>query len=219
MACVRRGSSRTRFGWLLSVPFLTALTLTPPSTAQAQDRMPRLHAGDIPGGWLSELRFGVMAHDPGFLGGKETGADLNGELLFTTPVPRAWVEGVSPRVRWLLQPRPHMGFLLNTAGDTSAAYLGLTFTAPLAYDVFRPGDAIRLDLFGGGSVNDGLRFSRVPDRKSLGSNTLFRVGGEIGYQITPRYSVALYLDHMSNAGLARRNQGYNTVGLRFGVGF
>lgn len=181
--------------------------------------MPRLHAGDIPGGWLSELRFGAMAHDPQFLDGKERGADLNGELLFTTPVPLAWVEGVSPRWRWLLQPRPHIGFLANTAGHTSAGYLGLTFTAPLAYDVLRPGDAIRFDLFGGGAVNDGLHNSRLADRKSLGSSTLFRVGGEIGYQFTPRYSVSLYLDHQSNGGLARRNQGYNTLGLRFGIGF
>lgn len=218
MALPRHGFRKVRSGWPLSLPLLAALAFAP-SGAQAQDRMPRLHAGDIPGGWLSELRFGAMAHDPGFLGGKESGADLNAEILFTTPVPLSWVEGISPRIRWLLQPRPHMGFLLNTSGDTSAGYVGLTFTAPLAYDFFRPGDAIRFDLFGGGSVNDGLRFSRVPDRKALGSNTLFRVGGEIGYQITPRYSVALYLDHMSNGGLAHRNQGYNTLGVRFGVGF
>lgn len=218
MALPRHGFRKARSGWPLCLPLLAALAFAP-SGAQAQDRMPRLHAGDIPGGWLSELRFGAMAHDPGFLGGKERGADLNAELLFTTPVPQSWVEGISPRIRWLLQPRPHMGFLLNTSGDTSAGYVGLTFTTALAYDVFRPGDAIRFDLFGGGSVNDGLRFSRVPDRKALGSNTLFRVGGEIGYQITPRYSVALYLDHMSNGGLAHRNQGYNTLGLRFGVGF
>lgn len=218
MALLRHDVLTASSGWSLVLPVLAGLALAP-AGAQAQDRMPRLHAGDIPGGWLSELRFGAMVHDPHFLDGKENGADLNAELLFTTPVPQSWVEGISPRIRWLLQPRPHMGFLLNTSGDTSAGYVGLTFTTALAYDVFRPGDAIRFDFFGGGSVNDGLRYSRVTDRKALGSNTLFRVGGEIGYQITPRYSVALYLDHMSNGGLAHRNQGYNTLGLRFGVGF
>jgi lipid A 3-O-deacylase len=179
-----------------------------------------MHAGETAATWLSEVRGGLAWHDPAWLaGGRESGLDINGELLFVTPLPRAWAESLSPAWRWLATPRPHIGFTANTSGNTSSGYLGLTWSAALSRDVFRRGDAIRFDLFGGGAVHDGLRYTQLTDRKALGSSTLFRVGAEIGYQFTPRYSVSLYIDHMSNAGLVRVNEGLNTVGMRFGVGF
>lgn len=198
------------------MPLLAAL----PLAAQAQDALPRMHAGETAATWLSELRGGLTWHDPAWLaGGRESGLDINGELLFVTPLPRAWAESLSPSWRWLATPRPHIGFTANTSGNTSSGYFGATWSVPLAHDVFRRGDAIRLDLFGGGAVHDGLRNTHLTDRKALGSSLLFRGGGEIGYQFTPRHSVALFIDHMSNGGLSRSNEGLNTVGLRFGLGF
>ncbi|MBS7812821.1 acyloxyacyl hydrolase [Roseococcus pinisoli] len=204
--------------WASRLSLVTFLALSP-AMARSQEVLPRMHAGLTVETWLSELRGGLTWHDPSFLNGRESGLDINGELLFVTPVPRSWGEGLSPGWRWLATPRPHLGFTANTSGNTSSGYFGLTWSVPIARDVFRRGDAIRFDFFGGGAVHDGLRYSHVADRKSLGSSLLFRVGGEIGYQFTPRYSVSLFLDHMSNAGLARENQGLNTLGLRFGVGF
>ena len=122
-------------------------------------------------------------------------------------------------MRWLATPRPHIGFSANTAGDTSKGYFGLTWTALLARDVLRACDGIRADLLFGGSVNDGKHATNNPDRKSLGGNLLFHLGAELGYQITPRYSVSVFVDHDSNGGLARLNEGLNSIGLRFGVAF
>ncbi|MFC7538578.1 acyloxyacyl hydrolase [Siccirubricoccus deserti] len=34
----------------------------------------------------------------------------------------------------------------------------------------------------------------------------------------PRWSVSLFLDHESNAGSARENEGMNSLGLRLGFG-
>jgi len=82
--------------------------------------------------------------------------------------------------------------------------------------VLRPGDGIRFDILFGGSINNGLHDRRLPDRKDLGGNLLFHVGGEFGYQINQVWSVSLFLDHDSNGGTAKRNQGLNSVGLRLG---
>lgn len=190
-----------------------------PGLAAAQPSEARLQAGGSTPTWLSELRLGLLAHDPAFMNGKEEGLNINGEVLFTSPIPRDWAAGRPPAWRWLLRPRPHLGFSANTAGATSKGYAGLTWTLPLAAGLLRPGDGLALDIFGGGSVNDGLHVSREPDRKSLGSSLGFRVGAELGYRITPRHTVSIFFDHDSNGGLARRNQGLNSLGLRFGIGF
>jgi lipid A 3-O-deacylase len=186
-----------------------------PVTAQAENGMPRIHAGEGFAGVFSEIRGGATWHD---MGVREGGADINGELLFVTPVPARLTADLPPLYRWMLEPRVHVGFSANTEGYTSQGYFGLTWTTMLARDVLRPGDGIRFDIFFGGSVNDGKHASTEPDRKSLGGNLLFRLGGEIGYQIDPRWSVSLFFDHQSNGGLARINEGMNNLGLRLGFG-
>jgi len=186
-----------------------------PLAARAEYGLPRIHAGEGLAGLFSEIRGGASWHD---LGVKERGTNINGELLFVSPVPARLTAELPPLYRWMLEPRPHIGFSANTEGYTSQGYFGLTWTTMLARDVVRPGDGIRFDLFFGGSVNDGRHASDTGNHKSLGGNLLFRVGGEIGYQIDPRWSVSLFLDHESNAGTARYNEGMNSLGLRLGFG-
>jgi len=168
---------------------------------------------------FSEVRLGVLAHDIRALGGREHGADINAELLFRSPVSATEVSFAPGYLRWLLQPRPDIGGSLNTAGATSEFYVGLTWTALLATNLFRPGDGISLDFSFGPSFNNGYANSLVSDRKSLGSNVLFRESVEASYAITSRYSISLYFDHNSNADLAGRNESLNDVGLRFGIRF
>lgn len=194
---------------------LLAILGTLPVAARAENGMLRIHAGEGLTGLFSEIRGGAAWHD---LGVREGGADINGELLFVTPVPARLTADLPPLYRWMLEPRPHIGFSANTEGYTSQGYFGLTWTTMLYRDVLRPGDGIRFDFFFGGSVNDGKHVTNASDRKSLGGNLLFRVGGEIGYQIDPRWSVSLFLDHESNAGSARANEGMNSLGLRLGFG-
>jgi lipid A 3-O-deacylase len=186
-----------------------------PWAARAEDGLPRLHAGEGLGGIFSEIRAGGAWHD---IDAKERGVNVNGELLFVSPVPARLTADISPVYRWMLEPRVHVGFSANTSGYTSSGYAGLTWTTLLARDVFRPGDGIRFDFFFGGALNDGKHLTNASDRKSLGGNLLFHVGGELGYQIDPRWSVSLFVDHQSNAGTARVNEGLNSLGLRLGFG-
>ncbi|MCO6428593.1 acyloxyacyl hydrolase [Nitrosomonas communis] len=60
------------------------------------------------------------------------------------------------------------------------------------------------------------------DRKTLGSQVLFRIPIEIGYRLGTRSALSVYFDHVSNASLADNNEGMDTfLGLdgRFGYRF
>lgn len=169
---------------------------------------------------FSEVRLGVLAHDVGFLASqKEHGVDLNGELLFVSPVPDSLVSGINPKFRWLLTPRPNVGVDANLSGYTSQAYFGLVWTADLFNNVLNPRDHIFASIGFGPAFNNGYHVSPNSNHKSLGGNVLFHPSLEIGYWFNPRYSVSLYYDHSSNAGFGDENEGLNNAGIRFGVGF
>lgn len=152
---------------------------------------------------FSEVRGGVYAHDIDFWSfNREEGADVNAEVLFVSP---DFLEAV-----W--SPRPHLGLTVNTAGDTSHAYTGLTWE----YDIF--GDFF-IDGSLGISAHNGYRDTDDPDRKSLGSPVLFRIGAAVGYNLTEKVNVSIQFEHMSNAYLANENEGMDNVGLRLGYRF
>ena len=184
-----------------------------------------LAAGVVPAGaraqnlTYGELKLGVLAHDVHFLGGKEHGVDLNPEIIFPSPVADSWAAQVPAYLRWMVQPRPTIGGEINTDGFTNQAYFGATWTWQLASNVLMPGDGIALGYFFGPGFNDGDIVARAADRKSLGSNVLFREALELGYLIGPVYQISAYIDHVSNGGLAKQNQSINDAGVRFGVRF
>src|SRR5260221_95681 len=70
-----------------------------------------------------------------------------------------------------------------------------------------------------GAVPKGKMDSDVPNRKGLGSRVLFQEYVELGFRATRVLSLSVFLDHMSNANLARRNAGMTDVGLRTGFKF
>jgi len=154
-------------------------------------------------GWLDEAKLGADAHDI-TLGGqhREPGADITGELLFTSP-------GLLSVIG---RPRPHFGIAVNTAGATSYAYFGLTWTAAVLDRAFVSGAL-------GGAVHDGEINADKPERKQLGSRILFHEYVEAGYRVTPVVSLSIFLDHISNADLARHNAGMTNIGLRTGFKF
>ena len=169
---------------------------------------------------LSEVRLGVLAHDVPVLGTqKEHGADINGELLFVSPISDDLVAGVTPALRWILVPRPNIGGDVNTAGDTSQLYLGVTWTATLFEDLTRQGDSVFLGIGLGPAFNNGYDLAPDDSRKSLGSHVLFHYSLDLGYRFDSRYSASVYIEHSSNAGLARENQGLTNAGLRVGLAF
>ena len=152
---------------------------------------------------LSEIRGGLYAHDIDFWSfNREEGVDVNAELLFVSP---ALLEPI-----W--SPRPHLGVTLNTAGDTSHAYGGLTWTYDLPRGFFVDGNL-------GLSAHNGKLDTSDDERKSLGSSVLFRLGAALGYNITEKVNVSLQFEHMSNAYLADENEGMDNAGIRLGYRF
>ncbi len=173
---------------LLLVVMMTLLTLTP---AMAQE------------GIFSEIRGGVYAHDIDLWSfEREEGTDVNAEILFVSP---SFLEAI-----WA--PRPHLGATVNTSGDTSHMYGGLTWEYDLPANFF-------VDANLGGSVHNGKLDTNDDDRKSLGSRVLFRLGAALGYNITEKVNISLQYEHMSNAYLADPNEGMDNVGLRLGYRF
>ncbi|MGH7058009.1 MAG: acyloxyacyl hydrolase [Acetobacteraceae bacterium] len=203
------GGKRCRFrvrAVMAPVLLAVAVCLAPGAAAHAQGR-----------GY--ELWLGVLAHDvPIFGTHKESGPDINAELVLPSPISASAVAGIEPPLRWLLRPRPDIGVDANTAGDTSQAYIGLTWTADLASDMWSRGDGLFLDFSVGPALNNGQISTSDQNRKSLGSHVLIHSSVELGYRIE-HVSVGLYLEHSSNAGLDDRNEGLTNVGVRLGFGF
>ena len=170
---------------------------------------------------VSDVRLGVLAHDIGVLGEHhEDGADINGEMIFASPVPDDWLSDIGPRWRWIFRPQPNAGFDANTNGNTSQLYFGLTWTVDLDNGGWLwPDHAVFFAISFGPAFNTGHVHSTDPGKLSIGSNVLFHPAIELGYRITPQWSVSAYFEHSSNAGLANDNPGLNNAGLRVGLHF
>lgn len=164
-------------------------------------RAPR--PGPSGGGWLSEVRVGALYHDQGpFSHNKEEGIDANVELLFASP----------PFMEILWSPRPHIGVDMNTKGDTSSAYLGLSWEWEFWRTMFA-GFSL------GGAVHNGKITNAREDRKELGCRVLFRESIELGFRFAERHSISGFLDHISNAKLCSTNEGLENAGIRYGYKF
>jgi lipid A 3-O-deacylase len=175
-----------------------ACFVVPPTGAMAQARL------------IDEFKVGGLAHDVTF-GGRhvESGADVNLEILFTPP----------DVLRWIGSPRPHIGADINTSGNTSQGYFGLTWGIMLIQSLFGAGDGVFVNGSLGGAVHDGYIDTAPPGRKRLGSRILFRESAELGYQLTPNTSVSAIVDHISNANLGKHNAGITNAGARLGFRF
>jgi lipid A 3-O-deacylase len=152
---------------------------------------------------LSEVRFGLMVHDIGpFSRNEEGGLNGNLELLFVSPdfLDIVW------------SPRPHAGFSINSEGNTSQVYAGLSWEWSFWGDFFA-GFSL------GGSVNNGKTEHTRLDRKELGCHLLFRESVEVGYRFGGRHAISGMLDHISNANICDKNEGIDTFGIRYGYSF
>ncbi len=178
---------------------------SPPPAPPPADDANRLRYGTGSKYGVSELRFGILAHNKGPIASKlEHGAQVNIEARFTSP----------DFMKILFEPRPTVGASLNTAGDTSFLYGGLTWGGFLWKGLFVEG-------FFGMAVHNGELDSKDPeyllDRKQFGSRVVFREQVEVGYRFLDVHSISFMVDHYSNAGwLATRNQGNDDFGLRYG---
>lgn len=156
------------------------------------------------GSLFSEVRVGALAHDQGpFSSNKEGGFDSNIELLFTSP----------ELLDVIWSPRPHIGASVNSSGDTSQAYLGLTWD----WDFFERAMFVNFSL--GGAVHNGETTTDQLDKKELGCRVLFRESLDIGYRFNAVHSLMFHFDHISNAKLCSTNEGLETIGIRYGYSF
>ena len=175
----------------------------PGSAPPPEDRL-RYGTGSKYG--VSELRFGLLAHNRGPIASRtEDGAQINMEARFASP----------GFLSLLFEPRPTIGASINTAGDTSFLYGGLTWGGFVWRGLFVEG-------FFGMAVHDGWLDSHDPDppRRLMGSRVVFREALEFGYRFLDVHSISFMVDHYSNAGwIAERNQGNDDFGLRYGYKF
>jgi hypothetical protein len=183
--------------------FVVALHICTADTAKAQS-----------GGIVDEFKGGVLDHGVTFFEHSvETGVDLNGELLFHPLFDPLDMFGAS------IIFRPNFGANVSTNDKTSTLYSGLSIDIMLARNVLQEGDGFFLDGALGLAVHDGYLDNAPPNRKALGSRLLGRRAGEIGYQITPQWSISAVIDHIGNYGLAHPNAGLKTAGIRLGFKF
>ena len=203
-------------GAALALSLANAAAQAPPAAPSGPPPSPPPAAPPPPGPMvvqmplINEVKTGVLAHDVGFLGDHiERGADINLEILFNSP---DFLQAIG-------SPRPMIGGDINTAGDTSNGYFGLTWGITLIQNLFGWGGSVYGNGGLGAAVHDGFTDNAPAGRKDLGSPVLFHLSLELGYQFTPTLSVSAFLDHMSNANLANHNAGITNAGARFGVKF
>jgi len=164
-------------------------------------------------GVVSEVRVGVLSHDVLFFNSRELrfpdpfrhpferGENLNAEILFEPP---GWLD-------WVGAPRPRLGGSVNLQGYTDNLYVDLDWDHAFRLGVFVEG-------FAGLALHDGHLQDGNPGRAELGSRLLFHLGAEVGYRLG-KTSLSLFWEHMSNSGLAVKNQGLDSIGLRCGYRF
>lgn len=156
-------------------------------------------------GWryISELRLGANVHDEGpFSRNKESGVDANAAVLFLSP----------DFMKMVWSPRPHLGVTVNSAGNTSQAYFGITWEWDFWKRYF-------FDFGWGGSVHNGETRTSNENKKELGCKLLFREDFDVGVRLAEHHKVMLHFDHISNAKLCSTNEGLEGFGLRYGYEF
>lgn len=150
---------------------------------------------------FDEVRFGALAHS---IDGNnaEDGADLNLELLFRRPQRRY----ANPLLDFALRPRVHVGANVNTAGDTSQLYAGLSWDVKLS-------SKLSLELTFGGALHDGPTGTATD---SYGCTVNFRESASLAYALDERWTIYGTVSHMSNADLCDENTGLTSAGVRLG---
>ena len=156
-------------------------------------------------GLIREFRCGVAAHDvDGLWSGssKEKGPDIHAEAIFDRPLFQLFAATAYPDV----------GADVNTRGDTSKIFGGLLLQ-------WEPSGPFFFSTGAGLALHDGKLDTADTDRKSLGSQVLFRIPVEIGYAITDHHRIMILFDHVSNAYLDSPNEGMDTLGIVYGYRF
>jgi len=159
--------------------------------------------GNPLGGILAEVSLGVLVHDEGpFSNSKEEGYDGHIELRFASP---KFLD-----IIW--SPEPHIGANINSDGDTSQVFAGLSYEWNLWKGLYA-------GISVGGAYHDGETDSHRADKKDLGCHLLFRESLTLGWQLTEHHKIAAIFDHISNAKICDHNEGLENLGVRYSYRF
>jgi lipid A 3-O-deacylase len=155
------------------------------------------------GGIISEISIGALVHDEGpFSNSKEDGYDGHIEVRFASP---RFLD-----IIW--SPEPHIGANINTEGDTSQVFAGLSYEWNLWKGLFA-------GISVGGALHDGETDSGALDKKDLGCHLLFRESLTLGWELTEHHKIAAIFDHISNAKICSHNEGLENLGVRYSYRF
>ncbi|PHS29444.1 MAG: hypothetical protein COA85_00890 [Robiginitomaculum sp.] len=170
-------------------------------------------------GELEEMRLNVLVHDVNITGngagGKEGGADIQGELVFSSP----------SFLSWAGSPRPYLNGSLNTSGETSFGGAGLAWQQNFTSAIYGE--------FGLGLVvHDGVvhlpadpadpkRIRLDATRVVLGSRVLFRPTFVLGLHLNKQWDAAFVFEHLSHGQIlaSGRNEGLDNLGVRLSYKF
>ena len=154
--------------------------------------------------YIHELKLGVLGHDvDGLWSGAnyENGIDFNLEATFGPSL--KLFDGML---------RPALGASVNDSDNTSKVYCDARWQYDFKMRLF-------MMLGVGAAWHNGETDTNTINMKALGSPLLFHIPLELGYYVTPHYSISVYFDHISNAYLVDPNEGLDTLGVRFGYRF
>jgi lipid A 3-O-deacylase len=184
----------------LAVASLVALLLLLGSPARADDPH-----------FIYELKLGVLGHDESFLIShsrreKRLGVDFNADVTLTPSLAVPWIGGAI---------RPAFGGTLSAIG-TNLGYIDARYQID---GPFRTPSNLFFMIGLGGAIHNGNLESQAEDRKAFGSRVLFHIPAEIGWRFDPHNSIGFYFEHVSNAGLAKPNEGMDNLGVRYGYRF
>ncbi len=160
--------------------------------------------------FISEMKAGALFHN---IEDGDT-VDVNVEVLFHALPLRTG----SDILDWVLRPRPHLGFSVNTNDEESRIYGGISYDLPLGNRFFLSGG-------GGLAISNNVVEDPVPpgdddaDRPVLGSFWFFRGFAEAGFRLTERQSLSVIFEHSNASGIVDDSEGLNTLGLRYGLRF
>ncbi|MGE0830580.1 MAG: acyloxyacyl hydrolase [Hyphomonadaceae bacterium] len=150
---------------------------------------------------VEDVRVGVSAHNVLDDEDKEGGANVETDIVFSSPRALKIIGG----------PRPFATASVNTQGDTSAIAAGLSWRVPLgARWAIAPELALAAH---NGEADDADAGGR---RVLYGSRIVFRSAIAVERRINERFAAQVFAAHYSNGGLfgSDRNQGSESVGVR-----
>jgi len=183
----------------------TALVLGVPATAIS--------------GELEEVRLNILTHDVNLTGngagGKESGTDIQAELVFSSP----------SFLSWAGSPRPYLNGSLNTSGETNFGGAGLAWQKDFTSAIYGEFDF-------GLAIHDGIvhlpadpadpnRIRLDASRVILGSRVLFRPTFVLGLHLNQQWDAAFVFEHLSHGQIlaSGRNEGLDNIGVRLSYKF